>query len=55
MIFKKKEKATEKKEDDVLSSGKEKTIENDSNQVKIVISNETLSPAKEDKKTSVFR
>ncbi|MCI7220449.1 MAG: hypothetical protein MR497_02720 [Bacilli bacterium] len=55
MIFKKKEKATEKKEDDVLSSGKEKTIENDSNQVKIVISNETLSPAKEDKKTSVFK
>ena len=55
MIFKKKEKATEKKEDDLLSSGKEKTIENDSNQVKIVISNETLSPAKEDKKTSVFR
>ena len=55
MIFKKKEKATEKKEDDLLSSGKEKTIENDSNQVKIVISNETLSPAKENKKTSVFR
>lgn len=55
MIFKKKEKATEKKEDDLLSSGKEKTIENDSNQVKIVISNETSSPAKEDKKTSVFK